>query len=366
MRQQLQVSGRHDPQRTDRRRGTGGAKIRQEGHPFIEPPVNRGGVEEIDVVRALDDERIAPRDHVQEDVERLGMSGVRPGDGHGPVHVEGLGRGVHVEDDRREWWPAMLATSTGAPQDRPVREVLVVEGIEKGGLGGGQMIRERAHHRNRTSKGQSIDTMGNQVMAWETRLAGDRHGEPDLVTPRQPSNEALERAEEEREQRALLGNGEATQVIDDVWLHSQRTLISLIGPLHGAWSVSWQVGHREVVSDVLDPEALVVRAILARLIALEPLDIVAELHGRRQPRRKTPTLRRVDLGQPIQQRPARPSVADGVMHGEEQVVLATRHADQLDPDEGAVDQVEGAFHVECSLLRQRGCSCVPPRGRTGP
>ena len=36
------------------------------------------------------------------------------------------------------------------------------------------------------------------------------------------------------------------------------------------------------------------------------------------------------------------------------MVLAWRRPDQPDPDEWSVEQVEGALHVECPLLRQGG------------
>ena len=304
-----------------------------------DPALERRGVEQIDVVVAIQAQAVRAFDEVEEEVEVAEGLRVRPRR-HGEAgEVRTSGQFFQVELDLGQGQPARVARPTESAHERTVGEILMLEGVEQPGF---RLLRLRGEGSvpvEPDPEREQVDAMTHEAGDAAQALSGRRDRDHDVALAAEPAHDDLQGGQKGDERRASLPRPRGLQPLELV----DADHVPVGGAAIGFQGRPRPVGRELEVGgrsgEPLEPIGFARGPRFAGLRLVE--GVTAERRRRGKAGGRPLPMGPVELQDLVHDDVERPAVADDVVGAQDQDVTVAGHPDQLGADERPRHEVEG-------------------------
>ena len=206
-----------------------------------------------------------------------------------------------------------------------------------------QVFAEGRIARQVAAQHQRVDKKADQAFELRPPTACNRSTHRDILLPRVAIEQDMERGEEGHEQRRPLALGELLERASAQRVDLEAHPSATVARHRRARAVRWQLEDREIRE-----RGAPIRDLPLENFALQPFALprgeVGVLHRQLRKRRRFATAKcSIEHAHLARQHRSGPGVADDVMHGEQQPVLARRQAKQSRTKDRAAVEAEFAL-----------------------
>ena len=347
-------------------RGIGQRAI--EHHPQVAgQPRHRRPVEQVGVVLEIAGEAAGASMERRHQVE-LGGAGVERQGVEGEIsQLEGDRRVLERAQDLDERRPAALPAGRQLLHQALERQVLVLEGVQRGPPGALERLVEARRAGEVRPQHQGVDEEADQRLDLGTGPVGDRRADRQVPLAGMTGEDHLERRQQHHERRDLLRPGELRHAVGHVPTERQGDGAPALAPRRRPRPVGRQLEGRQPGEAVAPGREQAIQHLPPKPTAL-PEGEVRVLDGQRRERRRLAVRERpVERRELAQEDAGRPAVGDDVVHGRRQHVALRAGGQQQGPQQRPALQVERAARLPPQQPRHLGLGPVGgKRGQVDP
>ena len=281
--------------------------------------------------------------------------------------LEGDRRVLERAQDLDERRPAALPAGRQLLHQALERQVLALEGVQRGPPGALERLVEARRAGEVRPQHQGVDEEADQRLDLGTGPVGDRRADRQVPLAGMTGEDHLERRQQHHERRRLPRPGELRHAVGHVPTERQGNGAPALAPRRRPRPVGRQLEGRQPGEAVAPGREQAIQHLPPKPTAL-PEGEVRVLDGQRRERRRLAVRERpVERRELVQEDAGRPAVGDDVVHGRRQHVALRAGGQQQGPQQRPALQVERAARLPPQQPRRLGLGPVGgKRGQVDP